>query len=106
MKDQVIELLSRMGGYRPSPELLHVADVEFDFSAALIGPPSHPGLVVLLDEPEVSVGAVIRRLRAFSTVLARSGKRRPITAILLNPEMSPASLEALREVSRVLLVDD
>lgn len=106
MRDEIVELLQRRGTYRLAPEPLHIADVEFRFAAVLQGPPSNPSMVVLLDEPEESIRAALRRLRAFRTVLSRSGTRRPLTTVILSPDVSANSIHAIREISRVIVADD
>lgn len=105
MTTQVTEFLTRRGRYEVVPEPLHVADLEFEFPAVLKGPPNHPGLVVVLDDSSSSAEAVVRRLRAFRTVLTRSGARRPITVILYHTDFPPDAVNEIREVCRVIPVD-
>jgi hypothetical protein len=46
----------------------------------------------------------LRRLRAFAVVLERSGSTRPINVILLSSAPDPASVAALEQLARVIVV--
>jgi hypothetical protein len=100
----IINTLERCGGYRRVAQPLHIADVDFDFSGALVGPGDQQALTLILDGSQISIAAALRRLRAFAVVLERSGSTRPINVVLLAESPDRAEVAALEQVARVIVV--
>jgi hypothetical protein len=101
----VLDTLEREGGYRRVSQPLHVADVDFDFAGALVGPDDQQALTLILDENRKTIAAALRRLKAFAVVLERSGSTRPINVVLLSNDPDRDSVEALEQLARVIIVD-
>src|SRR5688572_12102286 len=102
--DLILNTLERSGGYRRVPQPLHIADVDFDFAGALVGPDDQQALTLILDESRNPIAAAIRRLKAFAVVLERSGSTRPINVILLSSAPDRASVIALEQLARVIVI--
>jgi hypothetical protein len=100
----ILATLEASGGYRRVPQPLHIADVDFDFAGALVGPDDQQALTLILDENRNTMAAALRRLRAFAVVLERSGSTRPMNVILLSATPDRASIIALEQLARVVVV--
>jgi hypothetical protein len=94
-----------LNGYRKVPQPLHVADLNFDFSGALTGPFDQESLTLVLEGEGRALVAAEHRLRAFATVLERTGSVRPINVVVLSKKPDPDAITALQEVARVVVVD-
>jgi hypothetical protein len=99
----VNELVRR--GYNQVPQPLHVADLDFDFAAALMGPKDQESLTLVLDAEGQSFAAAQRRLQAFALVLDRSGSTRPLNVVVVAKHPDAKGLRALEESARVVVVD-
>lgn len=100
----ILSTLEHSGDYRRVSQPLHIADVDFDFAGALVGPGDQQALTLILDESRNPIAAALRRLKAFAVVLERSGSTRPINVILLSSAPDRASITALEELARVIVV--
>jgi hypothetical protein len=100
----IVNELARRG-YRKAPQPLHVADIDFDFDAALTGPNDQDSLTLVLEGDPEKLLAAQRRLRAFAIVLERIGSSRPINVVVLAKHPDPKSLALLEESARVILVE-
>lgn len=102
--DLIIDMLERSGGYRRVAQPMHIADVDFDFAGALVGPGDQQALTLILDGNHGPIPAALRRLNAFAVVLERSGSTRPFTVILLSDSPDRAEIATLEQVARVIVV--
>lgn len=100
----IMNKLERCGEYRRVAQPLHIADVNFDFSGALIGPGDQQALTLILDGNRNPIALALRRLRAFAVVLERSGSTRTINVILLSESPDRGEVAALEQVARVVVV--
>lgn len=100
----IMNTLERYGEYRRVAQPLHIADVDFDFSGALVGPGNQQALTLILDGNRNSIALALRRLRAFAVVLERSCSTRPINVILLSESPDRAEVAALEQFARVIVV--
>lgn len=99
----VQELVTR--GYRSVPQPLHIADIDFDFSAALTGPNDQESLTLILEGEGQALVAAQRRLRAFALVLERTGSARPINVVVLSDKPDPKAIAELQTMARVVLIE-
>ena len=102
--EQVIATLESAGGYKRVAQPMHIADTNFDFAGALIGPGDHQALTVILESNHGTIAAALRRLKSFAIVLARSGSSRPISVVLISADPDRDEIAALEEVARVIIV--
>jgi hypothetical protein len=102
--NSIAECLETYGNYRSVPQPLHIADVDFDFAGALTGPDAQQALTLILEENADTIGAALRRLRAFTVVLERSGSTRPINVILISEDPNREVVLALEQLARVIVV--
>jgi len=100
----IIDTLERFGEYRRVAQPMHIADVDFDFAGALVGPGDQQVLTLILDGNHGPIAAALRRLNAFAVVLERSGSTRPFNVILLSEAPDRAEIAALEQVARVIVV--
>lgn len=100
----IINTLERRGNYRRVAQPLHIADVDFDFSGALVGPGDQQALTLILDGSQITIAAALRRLKAFAVVLERSVSTRPINVVLLAESPDRADVAALEQIARVIVV--
>ncbi|HMO15659.1 MAG TPA: hypothetical protein PKD64_15370 [Pirellulaceae bacterium] len=108
MKEQklknVLNVLSQRGTYRQQPQLLTVADVDFQFDAVFRGPGDSEAMVVVVTGNEERVASIISKVRALSHTMLRSGSKRPLTLVMLVDQESSPLLEALSRICRVVAV--
>jgi hypothetical protein len=102
---RVVSLLED-AGYRRFADPLLVADIPFSFSATLARPTSLD-LVVVIDRIEESDAQRMReRIEGLGRALDAARSRRPLTVVLVGPRPELRVFHALREVARVLPVDE
>lgn len=92
-------------GYEVQTEALRIVDLSFDFDRVLTGPHGHQALVLLVDQPELAVDALKRRLSSLALALSRTGSRRPVTLILVSPPPAQQDIDALRKLARLVAID-
>lgn len=103
--DLILNTLEHSGGYRRVAQPLHIADVDFNFAGVLTGPGDQQALTLVLeDSTERTIAAAVRRLKAFAVVLERSGSTRPINVVLLSKAPDRATIMALEQIARVIVV--
>ena len=104
--ESIVEILQLKGHFRQAPKLVHIADADlkFDFDAILVGPGNEGGIVLVLDAADKALGAILRKLKAFSLVLDRSGSMRPMTLVLVTRDPDDPNIAALEEFTRVIVV--
>jgi hypothetical protein len=102
---RVISLLEG-AGYRRCADPLRVADIPFSF-AAMLARPTSLDLVVVIDRIEESDAQQVReRVEGLGRALDAAQSRRPLTVVLVGPRPDLHVFHALREVARVLPVDE
>jgi hypothetical protein len=102
----VIEFLKEHGRYRPSPEPVHILDIDFHFDGVLLGPDDHNGLVLVHAVTGNSFSAVSKKLRAFTLALERTASMRTVTLALVGRAPDPDTFAELSRFCRVLVVAD
>ncbi len=90
--------------YEVHTEALRIVDLSFEFDRVLTGPYGHQ-LILLVDQPELAVDALKRRLSSLALALSRTGSRRPVTLVLVAPPLDPQDLDALRRLARLVAID-
>jgi len=99
----VLDVLTT-NGYRPAPTPLRVADVEFGFDAALVGPYDQGNLIVVTLDDGSEGSAVAKRIRSLMLVLNRSRSTRPVSIVLIGPAGGTAS-RAAGQLAHTIVVD-
>ena len=106
--DQIVShclLVLQEGGYQVQSEALRIVDLSFGFDQVLTGPHGRQALVLLVDQEELAVDALKRRLSSLTLALSRTGSRRPVTLILVSPRPTPQDIDALRQLARLVAID-
>jgi hypothetical protein len=107
--DRVAEILAG-AGYRRVGTPLEIAGVRFEFPVAFVGASRSPDLVVVADTAFDQERRILQRVEGIARAMDVVQSRRPLTAVLTGPRPSPAVLEAMSRVCRVLpvgtVVDD
>ena len=91
--------------YEVHTEILRIVDLSFEFDQVLTGPHGHHALVLLVDQPELAVDVLKRRLSSLVLALSRTGSRRPVTLVLVAPPLNQRDLDALRQLARLIAID-
>lgn len=92
------------GDYEEHADTLRIMDLSFEFDRVLTGPYGHQ-LVLLVDQPELAVDALKRRLSSLALALSRTGSRRPVTLLLIAPRLDSQDVNELRQLARLVAVD-
>jgi hypothetical protein len=101
--DRVVEVL--LGAkFLLMKQPLVVASVPFEFPALMIGTGTSPDLIAVVDSVTEIELRIRQKLDGFSRALDVAGSRRPLTAVIVGPKPSDATLEVLGRVCRVLPV--
>jgi hypothetical protein len=101
--DRVIEILAG-ANYRRTTRPFTVASVPFEFAAVLVGTGRAPDLIVIVDTVVDSELRIRQKIDALGRALDVAGSRRPLTAVLVGPKPSDATLDVMSSVCRVLPV--
>jgi hypothetical protein len=101
--EQVVSLLLE-AGYRRLAIPFHLAGLQFDVAAVLIGTGKASDLVIV-EDTVISTGRDIQvRIETIGRAMDSLESKRPITAILIGPRPSAPELDAMSRVSRILPV--
>lgn len=100
----VLNVLSQRGTYRQQPQLVTVAEVDFQFDAIFRGPGDSEAMVVVMTGIEERVASVVSKVRALSHTMLRSGSKRPLTFVMLVDQESSPLVEAVSRICRVVTV--
>jgi hypothetical protein len=98
---RVVSILSE-AGYRMVPMPMTVANVSFEFAAALIGTGHSQDLIVVMDSSADAQMRIQQKIEALARALDVVQSRRPLTVVLTGRHPSQPMLEALTRVCRVL----
>lgn len=99
----VVKLLSE-AGYRPLPVPISIAGLSFDLPAALVGVSPSPDLILVADTAFDTEHKILRKVEGVARALDVTRSKRPLTAVLVGPRPSAATLDAMTKVCRVLPV--
>lgn len=99
----VVSILSK-AGYRRIAMPMMVANIAFEFPAALTGTGHSQDLIIVADFSANAEVRVRQRIEALARALDVVQSRRPLTVVLTGPRPSQAMLDALTRICRVLLV--
>lgn len=97
----VVKVLTERGAYRVQPQLVSVADVDFEFDAILRGPEQSEAMVVVMSADKDRLPLAVSRMRALSHTMLRSGSTRPLTLVVLLPTADTSALRELSTICRV-----
>lgn len=100
---KVVDVLTG-SGYQPRQSPLIVASVPFEFTAMLLGSTRSLDLIVVVDTLIENDIRVRQKVEGLSRALDLASSRRPLTIVLVGPLPSPAVMDSLTRVSRVLPV--
>lgn len=103
--DRVVALLAG-AQYRSIPTPLTVAGMRFDFPAVFIGPPRSPDLIVVVDAAMDDEEHIVQRVTGLGRALDVMESKRPMTLVVTGPRLSPASIDVLGRVCRILGAGD
>lgn len=98
---RVVSILSE-AGYRIVPMPMTVANVTFEFPAALIGTGHSQDLIIVMDLSADAEARIRQKIEALARALDVVQSRRPLTLVLTDRRPSQPTLEALTRVCRVL----
>lgn len=102
---RVVSLLED-AGYQRCGDPLFVADIPFSFSAILARSTSLDLVVVIDRIDEGDAQRMRERIEGLGRALDAAQSRRPLTVVLVGPRPELRVFHALREVARVLPVDE
>ena len=92
-------------GFRRQAAVLRVVELSFTFDAVYLSPGGHDGLTLVIEQPEVDVEALLRRLHRLALALINAESRRPVTLILVSEPLSSQQLDEIRPLVRLIPVD-
>src|SRR5712691_290146 len=102
--ERVLEILHH-AGYRELVKPLMIGALPFDFAHALVAEERALDLIVIVDlAQEADDRRLTQKIQALARALDVMGSKRPLTAILASAQPSPATLQAIGRVCRVLPV--
>ena len=102
----VIAFLKDHGRYVPSPEPIHILDIDFHFDGILIGPGTHNGLVLVHGVSGNKFNPIAKKIRAFTLALERSASMRVVTLVLVGQPPDTLIFAELSRLCRVLVVSN
>ena len=100
---KIVSILKK-AEYKQATPPLHVADLSFDFDAALVGPQDQGNLVLVAEATDESLKDLRRRLKSLMMVLERTGSRRPVSLVLATDSHDQEILEGISRLCRLVRV--
>lgn len=101
--ENVVEILTREGGYRELPRPLKIGNLSFDFSHAFLAPEGGSDLVVIIElRSDGDDDAEVRRILSLARALDVLESRRSVTAVITIAKPSGPVLQSMSRVCRVL----
>ncbi len=101
--ENVMDILTRQGGYRELGKPFNIATLSFDFTHVLIGGDRANDLIVVIElTNSVSDDVVERKLLALARALDVLGSHRPVTVVLTGGSARPEVIQSISRVCRVL----
>ena len=100
---KVVEIL-KGAGYRSREKPFTVSTIPFEFDALFAGAQRSNDLIAVIDTLNEKEERIRQKVDGLSRALDMGGSRRPLTVVLVGPRPSPAAMESLGRVSRVLAV--
>lgn len=101
--DRIAAMLEE-AGYRRLKSPLTIGGVVFDVTTAFVGSKTSNDLIVVADTAFEKEDRLLRNIVAITRALDVAKSTRPLTTIVAGPRPSPATMEALSKVCRVLPV--
>jgi hypothetical protein len=92
--------------FKRVPTPLHIGGVEIEASAAFIGEPPSPDLVVVGDTIDQTPRRLQQTVEGVGRALDMMGSRRPLTLIVVGPRPESSAMTALSRHARVLTVGE
>lgn len=92
--------------FRRVPVPLEIGGVEIEASAAFVGEPPTPDLIVVGDTIEQSPRRLQQTIEGVGRALDMMGSRRPLTLVVVGPRPESSALTALSRHARVLTVGE
>lgn len=89
-------------GYRSVSRPLVIGGLKFDFPAALVGIEPSPDLILIADTAFEQEDRLVTKLEGVARSLDVARSKRPLTVVIAGPRPSPATLETMSRVCRVL----
>jgi len=101
--ENVIDILTREGGYRELPRPLKIGALNFDFPHAFVAPEGASDLVVIVElRSDGDDEAEVRRILSLTRALDVLESRRSVTAVITIAKPSAPILQSMSRVCRVL----
>ena len=92
--------------YKRVPTPLHIGGLEIEASAAFVGEPPSPDLIVVGDTLEQTPRRLQQTIEGIGRALDMMGSRRPLTLVIVGPRPESSALRALSRHARVLPVGE
>jgi|SRR5215831_5634547 len=99
--DRVAEILTG-AGYRRVPTPIEIAGLKFELPAAFVGSSPSPDLILVADTAFEDEGRILRKMEGIARAMDVVRSKRPITAVLVGPRPSSATIDSMSRVCRVL----
>lgn len=92
--------------FRRIPPPLEIGGIEIEVSAAFVGTPPSPDLIVIGDTVQQSPRQLQHTIEGVGRALDMMGSRRPLTLVVVGPRPESSVLTALSRHARVLAVGE
>ena len=99
--DRVAEILAG-AGYRRVATPLEIAGLKFELPAAFVGSSPSPDLILVADTAFDDERRILRKTEGIARAMDVVRSKRPLTAVLVGPRPSSATIDSMSRVCRVL----
>lgn len=99
--DRVAEILTG-AGYRRVATPLEIAGLKFELPAAFVGSSPSPDLIVVADTAFDDERRILKKTEGIARAMDVVRSKRPLTAVLVGPRPSSATIDSMSRVCRVL----
>ncbi len=103
--ERVAEVL-KFARFKRLPMPVEIGGVEIEASAAFVGEPPIPDLIIVGDTLEQTPGRMQQTIEGAGRALDMMGSRRPLTLVVVGPKPESSALTALSRYARVLTVGE
>jgi hypothetical protein len=99
--ERVAEILAG-AGYRRVATPLEIAGLKFELPAAFVGSSPSPDLILVADTAFDDERRILRKTEGIARAMDVMRSKRPLTAVLVGPRPSSATIDSMSRVCRVL----
>ena len=99
--ERVAEILAG-AGYRRVATPLEIAGLKFELPAVFVGSSPSPDLILVADTAFDDERRILRKTEGIARAMDVMRSKRPLTAVLVGPRPSAATIDSMSRVCRVL----